>query len=63
MASRNDVAIAWAWISILGRRPIRPAATAAKPPLEDRPEKKSDDPESFEEDFHIVSRTWIGPTH
>ena len=61
MASRNDVAIAWAWISILGRRPVGSAA-ATQPPVEDRPEKKKDDPEGFEEDFHIVSRTWVGPT-
>lgn len=71
MASRNDVAVAWAWISILGRRPVesnlgkRPIGSkmrASQAPIENRP-GKNEDPEGFEEDFRIVSRTWTGLIH
>ena len=62
MASRNDVAIAWGWISILGKRPVGPKSRGPQAPLPIRPEMP-DNLEDFEEDFRIVSLLWTGPTH
>jgi hypothetical protein len=71
MASRNDVAVAWAWISILGRRPAgpnvgkRPIGSKMHPSQAaiENGQEKNEDPEGFEEDFRTVSRTWTGPIH
>lgn len=71
MASRNDVAVAWAWISILGRRPAgpsvanRPIGSKMHPSQAaiENGQEKNEDPEGFEEDFRTISRTWTGPIH
>jgi hypothetical protein len=60
MASKNDVAIAWQWISIFGKLPSMPAAPPASPAPPDNAPEKGDDPESFEEDSKIARRLWPG---